>query len=64
MALDADSVYEDRDARDLHLGRGTAPRPDTLMQTDQTPIAQITLADGAGHTFTCSLLRESPAESR
>ena len=29
---------------------GTAPRPDTLKQTDQSQ-TKITLADGAGHTF-------------
>ena len=28
----------------------TDPRPDTLMQTDQSRTT-ITLADGAGHTF-------------
>jgi hypothetical protein len=44
--------HGDRSLRDrpLHLGRGYAHRPDTLMQTGKTEALKL-LADGAGHTF-------------
>lgn len=35
---------------ELHLGRGTTPRPDTLAQTGQIP-SQKPPADRTGHTF-------------
>jgi hypothetical protein len=44
-------VYEDRGARISILAGRRPPRPDTLKQTDQPPIATKPLADGAGHTF-------------
>ena len=51
MAFDAESFYEDRNARISILACGMAAKPDTLKQTDDLALSIKPLADGAGHTF-------------
>ena len=33
------------------MAGGSSSRPDTLTQTEQQPVSEKPLADGAGHTF-------------
>src|SRR3954465_9190744 len=42
--------YEGQGCAELHLGRGTTPRPDTLAQTGQIT-RKSCLRTGGGHTF-------------